>query len=147
MLNSGLLFDLLVLSFRVSMVLLVATGLVFLIRRGGPSLRHGIWVAAIVTVLLLPFFQNSIPAWKVIHAPEWVSQSSEANLPVGVVEQRVNGSDIAALDGRSLNSARTQPNPVRSVASSISAMVRGLALPQILLLVWGVGAWPFCCMR
>lgn len=103
------------LALRGSLVLVVAWLLATSLRRHSAALRHAVWAAALVAIIVLPLAQRLLPGWQILPAVrESVGASSAATA-------ELSRPDAVALDvGRPADAGRSPQTPARRVTSPSS---------------------------
>ncbi len=133
-------------AIRSSLVLLLAAGVVGLLRKRSAAWRGGVWASAIVLTLLIPLFSALLPSWRVdvlpkttlpskmqqpvaanpAPAPVWQAPRPAGTAPLPAGPTRDAGPSIAA-------SEEPSPPAIISAASELPASTW-------VLIVWGLGA-------
>jgi len=75
--NSAAVLDLLL---KVTLLLVVATWLDFVLRRRSPAIRHWLWFAALSSTLALPIFARFLPRWHAL--PQQLAVATAHEIPM-----------------------------------------------------------------
>ena len=133
----------LLIAARVSLLLALAFGVTFALRRSSAASRHGVWLAAFIAALVLPVATAVLPALRLAVLPEWPSERRS----VAVVEQPVTVQTREPVTAAALAMTKDRTHATHFTTAHFSAPVIVEAAPAArwpwstrLILIWLTGA-------
>jgi TonB family protein len=124
-------------AWKATLILVAAFGAAFLLRRASASLRHLLWSAAVVCIVLLPLVSLALPSWRLAQ-PAALAAGTAAVRPLS---ERFGSVVIAAA----LTPAAAAEAAVRPSRGGVSHL-KSLEAPGIAAVLIGVWALGFCLM-